>query len=144
MDSKERNIWLRYYARRAGSRWRAIRPFFHTLLGALIFTAILITVSRYRISKSMLSSHTFLVEGLVFKRAKNATGLTLNKPVAAIIVEIGGFRTTTNNSGLYKLKFQSEIKQDIPVILRLKGHQVINRVSFGPREAIKNKDFLFQ
>lgn len=65
--------------------------------------------------------------------------------VSNAIVEIGGYKCTTNSNGEYDLKFVSKNLVDIPVIIKkndLSGDNVqIIRVSFGSKEFIKQGDY---
>jgi hypothetical protein len=140
-------ILVKYYLRSISKRTLGLIPFLIFLLALLLFAVILLPSFGQRLRESSLLSFgqlTLRVAGTVSKKTKNASGVMSVRPVSGVVIESGGFRTTSNFAGAYELKFRSQQTQDIALIVRYDRREIIDRISFPLGEYKMQKDFTFR
>jgi hypothetical protein len=95
---------------------------------------------------AMLASgtQTLQVSGYVFEQARCPNGTVHSRPIEGAVIEIGGFNTSSNSVGFYKLKFRSQTTMSIPIICRQAGRQIVERFSFPEGKRSAEKELTFQ
>src|SRR5258708_3469040 len=101
-----------------------------------------INVQGYKINKERIE--TLDLAGSVYEEVPDKNGKPSLKPIAGAVVEIGGFRVSTNPSGRYELQFYSSTLDDIPVVLNHGGTEDFERITFLPRALAVQKDFIIR
>lgn len=91
-----------------------------------------------------LEPNSLTITGTVVEELKESSGTTTEKPISGVIVESGGFRTVSGSGGGYELEFRSEVKRDVPVILRQGNHEIVVRVDFPDGEDQVRKNLRYR
>lgn len=148
-----RNTWkilvlqLRYSARQF-FKYTMSRAAFLLFLVAFVMLLIAtlpqlrLRVQGYKINKERIE--TLNLAGSVYEEVPDKNGKPSLKPIAGAVVEIGGFRVSTNSSGRYELEFYSSTLDDIPVVLNHGGKDDFERITFLPRSLAVQKDFIIR
>lgn len=59
--------------------------------------------------------------------------------IAGVVIEIGGYKSTTDQEGNYHIKFTSETNSNIPVIIQWYNTTIIKKVSFESNQFKKTE-----
>jgi hypothetical protein len=140
----------RYYLR---AFWRWLRPYKSFVLiiiaGTVYFILLRQIVAHRRVPSLVDSPRILLVKGSVLQWDRAPFSLSptpaprLFKPVAAAVVDVGGYRALTNSQGEYEVEFTSVSNHDIPIVIRINGQQLVERISFITGETRVRQDFIF-
>ena len=125
--------WLRSFARRIPGRIGLSLM----LLSICISTVAMFPSILHR-TQSLDISGTVSIK--IYHKGKPI--MTTFAPGAA--VEIGGYKTNTDASGVFVMSFRSATLVEIPVIIAIDKVETISRISYAPGEFTIHKDFLLQ
>lgn len=78
------------------------------------------------------------VEGLLIVKDKDGR----NSVLPGVEIEIGGYKTYTDQDGKYRIKFLSKEYEEIPVIIHAEDGTVIKRISFNGNEYKKIEELI--
>jgi hypothetical protein len=74
------------------------------------------------------SSETFRIRGIISEKVNIPNDPRATQGAPAVILEIGGYQTTTDLNGTYDLTFRSSQRINIPAILRRGSLVCITRI----------------
>jgi hypothetical protein len=63
---------------------------------------------------------------------------TASRAASGISVYVGGYRTTTDSEGIYRLRFKADAKLNVPIIFASGQNEVVRRFDIGSGDAIVN------
>lgn len=80
------------------------------------------------------------VTGEVLEEVLLSSGEVEFRPIPQALVEIGGFRTRTDNAGNFTLQFRARERRQIPIVVQTQYGDTVERLSFavGVYEMEKN------
>ena len=116
---KAARIRLRYWLQEANKRFFGWLPLVLFLVSFLLFAIVFFPAIVHRLADRLTHQpEQFTLAGRVFVSSPDAaaTPPALAKDVR---IEIGGFATTTDAAGAYRLEFWTPQRRDITVVLRL-------------------------
>ncbi|MGB2640772.1 MAG: hypothetical protein WA857_03470 [Candidatus Acidiferrum sp.] len=82
--------------------------------------------------------------GSVYREVTDNNGKTALKPITGAVVEVGGFRASTDATGRYELQFCSSTSDAIPIVLDDGGKEEFQRVTFPMSSSAAQKDFVLR
>jgi hypothetical protein len=111
------------------------------LVSALLFLAVLVPAALHRLPVAAMWPQVLVLKGSV---SRFAGGEHESEPLSAAIIEIGGYRTSTDANGSFDLRFSSQTLVDIPVIIRFDEGLFVRSVSFKPGEIERHESFVLK
>jgi hypothetical protein len=141
MSIKKYKVLLAYHLR---GFWRRIPlglPFILFFISLFLFLLVLIPNFAYRFPIIGDWPRKLELCGTVLVKESNACH---NSAIAAMeaTIEIGGYKSTTNEEGKFQISFLSKSCDDIPIIIQWQGNIAIERVSFEVNQFKKTETFI--
>lgn len=131
-ELKKLFLYLRYLLKRFRRTLAVSLPLLFFFLTAFIFLVILIPSALERIALTLPRLgpvHEYVLEGTITRIVRQPDGGEALQPVDCAVVEVGGFRTVTGDSGLFVLRLQAEANESIPVCVTAGTQTIIRRVT---------------
>ena len=122
-------------------------PSLFLLTSLALIVLVLVPGLKQRLRESAFlsrGSETLVVSGAVSKHQRDRKGKDFTKPAEGVIIEVGGFRATTDKGGNYELRFSTRAREHIPVVLRWDRSDRVERIAFPCGEYRLKKDFTIE